>query len=219
MIWGEATDPEEDVPGVPTYVTTYNRAEGQLEGDPVLIGYGPPPNDVHNRPSITIDSEGYLHALIGTHGQPFLYARSLEPGTAHAGWTEPERLADEPLRQTYIGMVCGPDDTLHLAYRLWRDGEEPHPKSHHAALAYQQKPPDSAWSEPQMLVVSPFSEYSIFYHRLGIDREGRLMLSYDYWSTFWFYRNDYRARAGHHRKTMMSADGGETWKLLYTDDL
>ena len=220
VIWGEATDPGEDVPGVPTYVNTYNRSTGQLEGDPVLIGYGPPANNVHNRPSITIDSKGYLHALIGTHGQPFLYTRSLASNDAHSGWTEPEMLSEEEeMRQTYIGLVCGPDDTLHLVYRLWRYSEQPHPAAHHAALAYQKKSPDSAWTEPRLLVLPPFSEYSIFYHRLGIDRRGRLMLSYDYWSTWWFYRNEYREDSGHFRKTMMSPDNGSSWQFLYNKDL
>jgi catechol 2,3-dioxygenase-like lactoylglutathione lyase family enzyme len=219
IIWGEATDPEEDVPGVPTYVASYNRSTGQLEGEPVLIGYGPPPNNVHNSPSITIDSKGYLHAIIGTHGQPFLYTRSLEANNVHGGWAEPEMLTEQAARQTYVGLVCGMDDTLHLVYRLWRYGEEPHPKAQHAALAYQQKPPGEPWSEPRLLFLPPFSEYSIFYHRLGIDRKGHLMLSYDYWSTYWFYRNDHRDRAGHYRKTMRSEDGGKSWKLFHTEDL
>ena len=80
VIWGEATAPDEDVPGVPAYVVTYDRKQGLL-GEPVFVGWGPPANDVHNTPSITIDSEGYLHTLTGTHGSPFAYARSLEPNT------------------------------------------------------------------------------------------------------------------------------------------
>jgi len=41
-------------------------------------------------------------------------------------------------------------------------------------------------------------------------------LSYDYWSTFWFYRTDHR---GTRRALMMSADGADTWKLAETRDL
>ena len=74
-------------------------------GEPALVGYGPPANDIHNSPSITMDSQGYLHALSGTHGCPFPYARSLAPNTAHAGWTVPEA-AWQDARQTYIGFVC-----------------------------------------------------------------------------------------------------------------
>ena len=78
-----------DVPGVPAYVVTYDRATGLL-GKPALIGYGPPANDVHNSPSITMDSRGHLHVLAGPHGRPFQYARSLKPNDASGGWTPAE---------------------------------------------------------------------------------------------------------------------------------
>ncbi|MCY2990047.1 MAG: hypothetical protein NTY19_19565 [Planctomycetota bacterium] len=45
---------------------------------------------------------------------------------------------------------------------------------------------------------------------MTIDHGGRLWLSYDYWSTFWFYRNDW---PGSRRVLLVSPDGGETWKL------
>ena len=211
VIWAEATDPDDDVPGVPTYVVTYDRASGEL-GRPALIGYGAPPNDVHNRPCITIDSQGYLHALAGTHGQPFQYARSLLPNDAGSGWTPAEDVGDQ---QTYIGLVCGADDRLHLIFRMWRRQEEPFPLSHHATLAYQRKRPGQPWGKPRVLIVAPFSEYSIFYHKLTIDQSGRLFLSYDYWSTYWFYRTDHR---GKRRSLMMSPDGGDSWKLVETRD-
>ena len=188
VVWAEATEPDEKVPGVPTFVATYDRATGQLS-QPALVGYGAPPNDIHNSPSITMDSQGYLHVLAGTHGKPFQYARSLQPNDASGGWTEAEPVGKD-LPQTYIGLVCGPDDTLHLTYRLWRYGDPPHPLSHHATLAYQRKRPGQPWEAPRILIVPPFSEYSVYYHRLTIDPQGRLFLSYDYWSTYWFYRND-----------------------------
>jgi len=214
VVWAEATEPGDKVPGVPTFVATYDRQTGTL-GKPALIGYGPPANDVHNTPSITIDSKGYLHAVAGTHGQPFPYARSLEPNTADAGWTKAEVVAPGE-SQTYIGLVCGPDDTLHLVFRLWRREVEPFPASHYATLAHQRKPSGKPWEAPRVLIVPPFSEYSVFYHRLTIDRIGRLFLSYDYWSTHWFYRND---QHGSRRAVMMSPDGGNRWKLLQTADL
>lgn len=212
VVWGEATDPKSKVPGVPGYAVTWDRETKHLS-EPTLVGYGPPTNDVHNSPSVTIDGEGYLHLLIGTHGNPFPYARSLQPNDAAAGWTEAEPMADA--RQTYVGLVTGPDGTLHSAFRMWRTGQPPHPASHHAVLAYSRKRPGEPWSVPVPLVVSPFSEYSVFYHRLTIDRTGRLFLSYDYWSTFWFYRNDH---VGSRRVLLTSPDGGDTWKLASDKD-
>ncbi|MHC4170424.1 MAG: COG1470 family protein, partial [Planctomycetota bacterium] len=119
ITWGEATDPQAKAPGVPTYVVTYNRSTGQL-GSPALVGYGPPANDVHNSPCITIDGKGYLHVLIGTHGRTFKYVRSLKPNSADGGWTQAEDVG-AGLRQTYVGMVCDQNDTLHLVFRLWLD--------------------------------------------------------------------------------------------------
>ncbi|MFW6170076.1 MAG: BNR-4 repeat-containing protein [Planctomycetota bacterium] len=216
VAWGEATDPEasrDEIPGVPTYVVTYNR-ETKALGKSALIGYGPPPNDVHNSPSITMDGEGILHLLIGTHGRPFQYAKSLRPNDAQGGWTDPV-LAGDGLRQTYIGFVCGRDGTLHTVFRLWRSGE-PFPHGHHATLAYQRKRPGHPWEPPKILCHAPFSEYSIFYHRLTIDQRGRLFLSKDYWSTYWFYRNDH---FGDRRSLLMSSDRGDTWKLASGKDL
>ncbi|WP_197231576.1 BNR-4 repeat-containing protein [Novipirellula artificiosorum] len=213
VAWGQATDPAEQVPGVPAYVVTFDRRTGQL-GKPALVGYGPPANDVHNSPSITMDSRGTLHVLCGTHGQPFPYSRSLATNDASLGWTDPVTVGDG--RQTYVGLVCGADDTLHLVFRMWRQGEQPHPASHHATLAYQRKPPGQPWEAPRVLIVAPFSEYSIFYHRLTIDRKGRLFLSYDYWSTYWFYRTDHQ---GDRRAVIMSPNRGTTWKLVETSDL
>jgi hypothetical protein len=214
VVWGEATDPQVKVAGVPTFVITYDRASGRL-GQPMLVGHGAPANDVHNSPSITMDSQGFLHVLAGTHGRPFPYAQSLKPDAANAAWSEAVP-AGETLGQTYIGLVCGSNDTLHSAFRLWRSGVEPFPASSYATLAYQRKRAGQPWEPPRVLIVSPFSEYSVFYHRLTIDRKGRLFLSYDYWSTYWFYRNDH---FGHRRALLMSPDGGDTWKLADTQDL
>lgn len=214
LIWAEATDPEESVPGVPTYAATFDRDTATLSA-PSLIGYGPPANDVHNTPCITMDSKGYLHVLIGTHGRTFKYSRSLEPNTAAAGWTEAEDVGPG-LRQTYVGMVCGKDDVLHVVFRLWFEDMTYFPAGHYACLTYMSKRPGEPWSAPRPLVAPPFSEYSVFYHRLTIDREGRLFLSYDYWSTYWFYRTDHR---GTRRALIMSSDEGATWKLADMKDL
>jgi hypothetical protein len=214
VVWGEATDPANPGPGVPAFVATCDRGTRRL-GPPTLVGYGAPANDIHNSPSITMDSRGYLHVLAGTHGRPFPYAMSLQPNDSSGGWTAATTMGKD-LDQTYVGMVCGPDDTLHAVFRLWRRGLEPFPASHHATLAYQRKRPGQPWEPPRILIVPPFSEYGVFYHRLTIDRKGRLFLSYDCWSTYWFYRNDL---PGRRRTLLMSPDGGASWKLAQAGDL
>ncbi len=213
ITWAEATDPAEKVPGVPTFVATYDKATKTLS-KPVLVAYGPPANDVHNTPSIMIDSRGYLHVLAGTHGRPFPYTRSLQPNDSTSGWTEAATLGDG-LRQTYMGLVCGADDTLHAAFRLWGFNEEPFPLSHHARVATQSKAVNGQWQPPQIILAAAFSEYSVFYHRLTIDRRGRLFLSYRYWSTHWFYRND---QFHADRSLLMSDDDGKTWRFVQEED-
>ncbi|MFP3904286.1 MAG: BNR-4 repeat-containing protein [Armatimonadota bacterium] len=224
VVWGEATDPDvsrEEIPGVPAYVATYDR-QAQSLGEPVFMSYGPPPNDGHNTPSITMDSEGHLHVVVGTHGRPFQYLRSLAPNDAYSGWTEAIRTSEDDLRQTYVGLVCGADDALHLVFRLWMSGEEHLDGGLWAALAYQRKPAGGEWEEPKILLAPPLSEYSIYYHRLTVDRAGDLFISYDYWSTMWFYRNDQRGPVaagsgrpgrGWGRAVLTSPDGGDRWML------
>lgn len=212
-IWAEATDPAVKLPGTPAYVNTYDRTTGTV-GKPVLVGYGAPPNDIHNTPAITIDSRGFLHTLGGTHGTPFPYARSVVPNDTQRGFSEPVYISQG--EQTYIGLVCGPADTLFTVFRLWRRAVDPFPNSHFATLALQRKLADAPWEEATVLIVPPFSEYSIYYHRLTIDRKGRLFISYDYWSTHWFYRIDH---FGRRRVSTFSADGGRTWKFVTTADL
>ena len=150
-----------------------------------------------------------------SHGRTFKYARSLKPNDAGSGWTEAQEIRPG-LRQTYVGLVCDQDDALHLVFRLWRNDTTYFPAGHYACLAHMTKRPGGPWSEPRPLIVAPFSEYSIFYHRLTIDRTGRLFLSYDYWSTFWFYRTDHW---GTRRALLTSPDQGDTWKLAQLRDL
>ena len=220
VVWGEATDPgasTDDIPGVPAYVASYDRETGEL-GEPVFMSFGPPPNDVHNTPSIVMDGEGHLHVVVGTHGRPFQYLRSLEPNDPYGGWTDPVRTSEEDLRQTYVGLVSGADDALHLVFREWRSGEAFHDGRSWPSLSYQRKPAGEDWEEPKSLVVPPWPMYGIYYHRLTVDQEGALFLSYDYWSTMWFYRNDRRpGRAGPGRgwgrAVLTSDDGGDSWRL------
>ena len=215
IVWGEVTDvniSRDEIPGVHVYVRMYDKKSRKLTS-PVLVGFGPPPNDTHNIPGITMDSDGYLHILTGTHGRPFQYARSLKPLSVSDGWTKAESLLGSEIpysTQTYLGLVADQENTLHTIFRYWQHNVEPFPDTHYATLAYMSKKQGGQWSEPRILVQAPLSHYSNFRHRLTIDRKGQLFISYDYWSTYWFYRND---RKYIERTLLSSTDGGESWSL------
>ena len=173
----------------PVYVAAFDPGTRVL-GPKVLVAHSRPANDGHTQPGITVDSQGYLHVIAGGHGTPFLYTRSLLPDATYGGWTLPEQTATtgyitlgspmkEEVRQTYLAFVCGPDDRLHIVYRQWRRNAEPtFGGSVYGALSYQQRDPLSgAWSVPQILVVPPYPEYTVYGQALGLDHRGRLYLS------------------------------------------
>lgn len=212
IVWGEATDPEDkSIPGVPAYVATYDHATGKLS-PPTLIAYGPPANDIHNTPCIVLDKEGYVHVVVGTHGNTFTYARTTKPhSTQH--WTKPTLVWGEKLRQTYIGLVCDEQNTLHMYFRLIRPAtvaDLPHGIIF-GLYKMSKAAEDDAWSEPVPVIFPAFTDYSVFYHRLVIDRMGALYLSYNFWPTYWFYRNDMPADK---RCLIKSEDKGKTWRFI-----
>ncbi len=71
IVWAEATDPKEKVPGVPTYVVTYERKQKRFLGKPVLFGYGAPPKDIHNRPSFSWTAAATCRCWRACTGSPF----------------------------------------------------------------------------------------------------------------------------------------------------
>lgn len=228
IAWGEAVDPDSDLPGVPTYITAYDRTSGTLGGKQFL-GFAPPINDSHNSPAIVLDTKGFIHVVFGAHGHPFQYLVSKEPLRLDRGWSEPVdvlstgRIAvgdglSERGAQTYVGLVCGPDDVLHLVSRQWREGVDAFHDGHlYAALSYQRKRPGEPWTEPVPLVVPPLPNYSVYYHKLSIDRLGRLYLGYNYYSVHEHYREDLPGRLDH-QAVLMSPDGGKSWELAGTAD-
>jgi hypothetical protein len=226
VAWGEVTT--EDVPGVPTYVATYDHETGEF-GEPVFMAYAPPINDVHNVPAITMDSEGYIHVVTGAHGDNFKYRRSLEPNDAYSGWTEtvnvlesgrvdPDTDEDGRGAQTYISLVCDQDDNLHIVFRQWRKGvDDYHGDNIYAALSMQTKPKGEEWGPARPMVIPVVDGYSIYYHKLTTDRLGNLYLSYSYWTSHHTYQPDFPQHF-HNRAVIVSKDQGETWKLVETED-
>lgn len=233
VVWGEVVEgPEAKVhPGVPVYIACYDRETDTLS-EAQRIGFAPPINDMHNSPGITLDSEGYLHVVLGAHSRhPFHYLRSLAPNDIHSGWTRPERIARTGMKangigpresgaQTYVGLVTGSDDTLHLVFRHdLQDMEGPFPgfNERYRALSYQRRPKGGEWSEATPLIIPAFPGYSVYYHKLTVDRLGRLFLYHTYRSANSNYRSDLPG-AEDYPAIWVSEDQGISWRLALDED-
>jgi hypothetical protein len=254
----ELGDDGEPLPGTPNYVACYDRTTGEVS-EPALIGFGQNPYretpDAHNAGAIVADSDGGLHVVIGAHQHHFWYVRSAVdlPLTAE-DWTEPEALG---LRRrwdcgfTYVALAIDDDDTLHLVGRNMGRGvdlegrplpsDEINNEAMTRTLDYLRATPqpDGTWKWEEMgpLLVSFHRGYSIFYHKLSIDRRGRLFLSYYLyaaqitdemaeayhakWPDETLQQNDEGKWSGfrpHDPVILMSDDGGDTWRIATTED-
>jgi len=184
--------------GNPTYAATIDRRERKVTGRQFLATAPPKTPDVHSTPVIAVDAGGHLHAVAGAHGQPFLYVRSLKPDSITGGWTKSAPMGG---RQTYATLVCDGRNRLHSIYRV------------HPRLLYQHKPAAAdAWSVPVVIAHAPKGHrgYTIFYHRVFIDRAGALYVS------FTFYETRTTTKGRYPRALAISEDHGKTWRLATT---
>ena len=211
----------------PTYAATYDHSTNTI-GPSTRVAGSRPANDCHATPGICMDAAGTLHVVTGAHDWPFRYASSLVPLTT-SSWTRARDLltsgyrdrttdADGKGKQTYLSLVCGPDDVLHVVSRQTRRNTDSHFWGlGYAALVHQSRTPGGAWGEPELVVVPPMSGYSQYYQKLTVDRLGRLLVSCSYFS-----RRDppatRRFRRFHHRMVLISEDGGHAWRFATTAD-
>ena len=183
--------------------------------------------DPHNIPCLTIDGKGFLHLLIGAHHDQFLYAKSLKPNNVLSGWSRPVRIGTpKALGQgsyTYTGWVCDKNNTLHCVARWAGAG-------YFFRLVYLRKKTNENWDDHKYLTIPFRSGYSIWYHKLTLDRKGRLFCNYLY--TGGGLNGD--ERASYFRKypgqseslrflkqdpcVLVSDNGGDAWRIAITND-
>lgn len=224
VTWAETT-PGNYYPGVPTLIATVDPDTLEIT-DRKFCGFGYPPNDGHNSPGIVLDSAGYLHVITGSHGENFMYARSLSPYSTADGMTEPVPMVRRGWlefgysrgRQSYLSFIGTSDGMLHTAFRQWYKGTEPYfLDNYFGGLSYSRKPADGSWpANSTLMIVPPLNGYSIYYHNLAKDRNDRIYLSYS-------YRNEDPAYGtaeaeNNYMGLLMSADGGVHWRLVSTED-
>lgn len=215
--------------GAPTYAAALDRRTGRLT-TPVLIGRAHPPNDDHDTAGICLDGQGYLHVVIGAHNQPFRYVRSVRPLDVSA-WTAPRDVlssgfrergtdADGRGRQTYVSLVCLPDDTLVLVFRQVRAGvDRVFGGRSYCALSMQTRPSGGNWSAARRLVCRrDRAGYAMYYQKLAVDRRGRLFLSLNCCDPH-VYPPALRERHRYHRRmVLVSDDGGASWRFATFQD-
>jgi hypothetical protein len=121
--------------------------------------------------------------------------------------------ADGLGRQTYCSLVCDDQDTLHIAFRQWRQGVDPyHGGANYAALSIQSKPKGKPWGPARPMVVAPLPGYSIYYHKLTVAPDGSLWLSYSYLSGTKSHQEGF-PELYNNRAVLVSKDHGATWRL------
>jgi hypothetical protein len=187
--------PQSETSGNPTWVAMIDRTLCRLRHSKLITYALPDGADVHSTPVIAADSTGRFHVIAGAHNQSFASLHTVRSGDVQAEWSGPRELADG---QTYASLVCDSEDRLFVVYRRLTDGVP--------VLMVQQKDAGQTnWSRPRPLVLPPAGHhgYGIFYHRLFIDRQGGLYVSYTF-----FAFNDSRP---YRRRLIVSEDGGRTW--------
>ena len=240
--WSEATPP--GTQATPQFVATYDHASGAVSPKQ-LLSAARPANDIHNKPGICIDSQGYLHFVSGTHGAPVMYRRSLAPYTIAAGWTAEEPVlsdgytaaadgtGEQRARQTYDAFVCDSKDVLHLVTRQFRRGVDAYfGGAVYGALIHQSRPSGGTWGPATLIVVPAEAGYAVFFHKLALDHRDRLFLSCS--SSGGTRRTLGKARGAmlsvlgraaprlgkyQRRMLLVSDDGGSSWRLAGDTDL
>ncbi|AQQ71054.1 hypothetical protein SMSP2_01418 [Limihaloglobus sulfuriphilus] len=209
--------------GTDQYYFRYDKKTGAATG-PKLLGTTLScceDGDGHNGPAITADSSGGLHVVLGSHQRPFKYTFSLDGGLS---WSEPEPFNNnETVHETYVGLVADSSDTLHLVSRMV-DSQDRY------CLHYMRKKAnESSWKDLGKLVVPHHRGYSVYYHKLTIDRQDRLYLAYFYYAhnLSETEKEQYRTKwpdepdpdeviYAHDPVVITSDDGGDSWSIAAT---
>lgn len=169
--------------GVRAFAATCNRQTKQVSA-PVFVGRSNEFGDVqkvpdnHNLPVMTVDSKGYLHAILGTHHHPFTYVKSLAPDSVEK-WSAPEifgvfkkDMTKAEGSYTYPSINCDLQDNIHCIARWAGQG-------YYFALVYNQRSAvENRWLSQQILVMPYRNMYGCWYHKVSIDHSGDLVLYY-----------------------------------------
>jgi hypothetical protein len=187
VVWQDS-----EAKGYVNRIRTLDRATGQWS-PAVTLGPGV---DNHARPTITVDSQGYLHVVLGGHNTMMYHRRSTEPNDA-TKWTKPQPID----LGTYPMLVCGPDDSLVLAAR---------PKTHGGVNLYVREKDAEKWETRELVLRrnKKYSGYAGYNVALAWGADGMLHFAADVYEG----RGSDKNRGTHQAIVYMrSRDLGRTW--------
>ena len=225
ITWAEVTTPDADAS--PVFVAAYDQTTGTL-GAAQEVEQARPVNDDHCTPGIVADSQGGLHVVSGSHNASFMYTHTATPADPTT-WSKPVpmlldgyRIAGKSPRgrQTYVSLVCTPEDRLVVVFRQWRRGVDSDFRGQaYEALCAQWLDRGGTWSDPLRLALCSRNRgYAQYYQKMSIDRSGRIFVSLSYFRPKDWPVDERAANRYHHRMILMSADGGETWRFATLAD-
>lgn len=153
--------------------------------------------DNHALPALTIDHDGYLHAIMSGHNSPVTRRRSLKPNDS-SEWSKPVAIG----RGTYPIVACGPASSLYVIMRSahrWN------------GVDLYVKRPDADWKKQCKLVKrrKDLAGYAAFHGGLAFGNDGTLHCVVDFYEGKGIWN-----RRGLHQAVcyLCSRDNGVTWE-------
>jgi hypothetical protein len=248
-----SSDEEPGYTGTPHYIVEYDHSTDTITG-PVFLGTTGESIDGHNTPVIDVDSNGYLHVIGGAHWQAFKHWVSSAPRTITGNWsmTYIEGNGDNRWSRdglTYPGFVIDKKDILHLicrgrnSYFSANDPTDPWIKGYpyggwlDYALIYLRKKPGQAWEARKDIATPQWKDYSNWYHKIGINRDGSNVFVTYYYYASWLSgdaQDAYELKWGselpggvysdadsraHDPVLAITSDNGDTWRVAKTSDI
>ena len=172
-------------------VKSFDQVKGQWS-DPFTLGKG---IDNHARHMITVDYDGYQHAIQSGHNSPVTWRRSVRPNDS-SEWTKPAKEGEG----TYPVVLCDKDNALYLTMR----------GNNHIGVDFYAKPEGQPWRMVNRIVKNAEecrAAYGAFHMNMAFAPDRTIHAVID------FYEGQEDMGRGLHQAVSYakSPDGGKTW--------
>ena len=191
VLWQDATRE-----GYLNRVRSYDHSAGAWT-EPVTLNTGV---DNHARAVMTIDHDGCLHVILGSHGSDVTWRRSVKPHDS-SQWTDLETVG----AGTYPVFICDRKNTLYLTLRHQAPG------ARDIGVDLYARPRNGQWKKKARIVSRAdeyWKTYAAYHMQMVAAPDGALHALID------FYEGQDEHGRGLHQAVcyMRSGDGGVTWQ-------